>query len=108
MGNFIGTNAAGTSALANVYGMMVFGSNNTIGGNRGGTRNVISGNSGGSAIAIAGGNRNVVQGELIGLNAAGTAAIANGAGISVSSGGNLIGGSTTAARNVISGNTGDV
>jgi len=53
------------------------------------------------------GSTNVIQGNWIGLNAAGTAAAANaGNGIAVFGGStaNLIGGTTAAARNVVSGN----
>jgi len=46
-----------------------------------------------------------VQGCYIGTNAAGTAASANGGGIRINANGITIGGMTSAARNVISGNT---
>ncbi|PZS06572.1 MAG: hypothetical protein DLM70_04665, partial [Chloroflexi bacterium] len=50
-GNFIGTNAAGTSVIGNgLYGICLFGNNGslgaTIGGTAAGARNVISGNGG--------------------------------------------------------------
>src|SRR5207244_676013 len=51
---------------------------------------------------------NTVAGNLIGLTAAGTAAVPNGgAGVGITAGAadNTIGGTTAAARNVISGNT---
>ncbi len=52
---------------------------------------------------------NTIAGNYIGINAAGTAALANAVGVQLTAGGNnnIIGGTTTAARNVISGNTGD-
>src|SRR5437588_115434 len=49
-----------------------------------------------------------VQGCYVGTNAAGSSASPNGgAGIRLNGSGNIIGGTTAAARNVISGNTGD-
>ncbi|HEV8062133.1 MAG TPA: Ig-like domain repeat protein, partial [Gemmataceae bacterium] len=76
-GNFIGTNAAGTATLGNLGdGIYVSSSANTIGGTASGAGNLISGNgSGGIDIT---GTVNVVQGNDIGTNAAGTAAVANG------------------------------
>ena len=122
-GNFIGTNAAGTAALANALGGLLVngGASNTIGGSTGaiGTLgiaafagNLISGNTGdGVEIASATATGNVVEGDTIGTNAAGTAAIANsGNGVAIDSGAstNTIGGLTTTpgtgAGNVISGN----
>ena len=75
-GNYIGTDAAGTVALGNgedgVY--LQDGSNNTVGGTTAAARNVISGN-GWSGLTFDGtGTGNVVQGNYIGTNAAGTAA----------------------------------
>ncbi|HSQ55986.1 MAG TPA: hypothetical protein VLM40_09575, partial [Gemmata sp.] len=70
--------------------------------------NVISGN-GNDGVLITG-SGNLVQGNYIGTNAAGTADLGNGsAGVFVGAGsdvGNLIGGTTPGARNVISGNDG--
>lgn len=108
-GNLVGLNAAGTSAVPNAFaGVTIFGSAkaNTIGGSAG---NVISGNSSqGVLISGLGSDTNVVAGNWIGLNAAGTAAVANGfSGVQIASGAkdNLIGGTTVAARNILSGNT---
>ena len=111
-GNFIGTNPAGTAAIANgtpaarSSGVGVFSgaSNNTIGGG-----NLISGNTAqGIYLTSAGTNGNVISGNFIGLNAAGTAAVTNGfSGIEINGGAqtNVVGGTTVSARNVISGNT---
>ena len=110
MGNYIGTNPAGTAAIANGYpGVEIFSSAsaNTIGGTAPGAGNVISGNTSRGA-TIAGANNNVFAGNLIGLNAAGTAALANlGAGIQIFGGAqaNTIG-STSGGRNFIAGNNG--
>jgi hypothetical protein len=111
-GNYIGLNAAGTAALPNrLAGISIFAgaSNNTIGGTSAGARNVISGNiNQGVAMSDAGTSNNVVAGNYIGLNAAGTAAVPNGfAGVEMfgSASGNTVGGTTASARNVISGNS---
>ena len=106
--NLIGTNAAGTLALGNAdFGIWITNaSGNTIGGASGTDGNVISGN-GLDGIAIsANSNDNLVQGNRIGTNAAGTAAIPNAfAGIWISdSSRNTIGGTVANAGNVISGN----
>ena len=110
-GNFIGTNPAGTGAIPNAWaGVTIFGgaTSNTIGGTAAGAGNLISGNSNqGIYIVNAGTNSNVVAGNLIGVNIAGTAAVPNAyAGVEISTGAqaNTIGGTTAAARNVISGN----
>ena len=109
-GNYIGVNAQGTSAVGNqnygVYGAM----NAVIGGTTAGAGNVISANNV-SGQAYCGGVRadaagQLVQGNYIGTNAAGTAALGN-HGNGLCPGQIQVGGTTPAARNVISGNTGD-
>lgn len=109
-GNFIGTNAAGTAALGNIGngGIHIFNSDgNLIGGTTAGAGNLISGNAP-FGILIVGGSTNTVQGNFVGTNAAGTAAIGNGAGVSIegASHDNLVGGTAAASRNLISGNVG--
>ncbi|MFI5456220.1 MAG: beta strand repeat-containing protein [Isosphaerales bacterium] len=109
-GNDIGTNAAGTSALANGDdGVKIngFATNNTIGGSVSSNLNVISGNlAAGVAISGSSANRNTVAGNEIGTDSAGAVALANGIGVSiVGATANTIGGAVTGARNVISGNT---
>ncbi|HEX3085245.1 MAG TPA: Ig-like domain repeat protein, partial [Pyrinomonadaceae bacterium] len=115
-GNFVGTNATGTSALGNSVGVSVFGAqNSTVGGTTPRARNVISGNLGNGVFVANGSTNNVVQGNLIGTDASGTAAVPNAslnpngaAGIFITGGAqnNTIGGSAAPARNVISGNKG--
>ncbi len=113
-GNFIGTNITGTAAGPgnSQSGVGICSKNNTIGGTTLAARNLISGNSG-AGVGIAGGGDvlqgNRIQGNLLGTNADGTGAVANAIGVSVDSraGGNTVGGTTTGARNVISGNSGD-
>ena len=110
-GNRIGTKADGQAALANGDdGVLIDGAStgNTIGGAAPGAGNLVSGNAQfGVWIWGAGVDSNVVQGNQIGINAAGAAAIANGAdGVLVGNQavGNTIGGTASGAANVISGN----
>ena len=105
--NYIGVGADGITPKHNSRGIQLSNSsNNVIGGTTAATRNIISANSF-SGIDI-NGNGNIVQGNRIGTNAAGTAQLANGAGISIfnapSSENNLIGGTAPGAGNLISGN----
>jgi len=111
-GNYIGSNAAGNGAIANGNdGVRINGgaTGNTIGGIVAAAGNVISANvTEGVEITGAGSNGNTVAANLVGTNAAGTAALANGGdgiGIDGGSTANTIGGTVSAARNVISGNT---
>ena len=99
-GNEIGTNAAG-SAVPNGDGINVGGSGGTIGGTTTGDANVISGNSGYGVKIDA---SCLVVGNDIGTNASGTA-VPNEFGIGVFGSGGTIGGTTTAAANVIAGNS---
>ncbi len=107
-GNYIGTNYAGTAALANTaYGIYVNSNGNTIGGTTAAARNVIAGN-GGPGIRIVG-NSNTVQGNYIGVNATAGGALPNatdGIQMTATATGNTIGGTVAGAGNVISGNTG--
>ncbi|HEU4891732.1 MAG TPA: FG-GAP-like repeat-containing protein [Vicinamibacterales bacterium] len=108
-GNFIGTNPSGTAAAPNnQYGILVQSANNRIDGTTLAGRNVISGNQGtGIIFNGAAANNNAVLGNYIGLNAAGSAPLANPQGILLNggAGGNTIGGS--GIGNVISGNGGN-
>jgi parallel beta-helix repeat protein len=106
LGNYIGTNAAGTAAIPNnADGIRVdFNSTNVaIGGTAPGTRNLVSGN-GDVGIVVTSGTGNVVQGNYVGTNAAGTAAIPNESGIAIGGSGNTIGGTAPGAGNLVSGN----
>ncbi|HTS16672.1 MAG TPA: M12 family metallopeptidase [Verrucomicrobiae bacterium] len=109
-GNYIGLNAAGTSAVANGFaGIEInFASqSNTVGGTSSAARNVISGNEA-QGVFISGNNTafNAVEGNYLGLDATGSAAISNFfAGVEIKSAqSNLVGGLTTGAGNVLSGN----
>ncbi|MDQ1614005.1 MAG: hypothetical protein QOG00_3936 [Pyrinomonadaceae bacterium] len=114
-GNYIGTDATGTVDLGNSgTGLFMQGASNNLVGGLTATPgqapgNVISGN-GGSGIDVNGNAPpgHTFQGNLIGTNAAGTAAIPNlGEGLTIrnSGGGNLVGDQNAQGRNVISGNT---
>ena len=112
-GNLIGTTPSGTGQSANAGSGVLIGSgatSNTIGGNTAGARNIISGNSSnGVTITDSGTSGNVVEGNYIGINSAGTAKLGNTIyGVRVDSAGNTIGGiaaiAGTGAGNVISGN----
>ncbi len=115
IGNYIGVNAAGTAALRNNNGISIAeGSNNVIGGTIPGARNVISGNLSiqilisGSPLGPASGNR--IEGNYIGTNASGTAALNSSFdGIYILSGtNNSVGGAAPGAGNLISGNAAGV
>lgn len=102
-GNYIGTDVSGTLKLPNLYGVSLSkANNNTIGAN-----NVISGNTD-IGILLSGKFtcNNIIKGNLIGLDASGTALLDNQKGIVIKSLShkNIIGGDTIAYRNVISGN----
>jgi hypothetical protein len=109
-GNYIGTDPSGDAGRGNNgHGVFIVDSSgNTIGGTAPGDRNVISGNSpDGIAINGTGATGNLVQGNWIGTTVNGAAAMGNNrAGVTISGGAanNTIGGTTTAARNIISGN----
>ncbi|MEZ5729479.1 MAG: hypothetical protein R3E48_16705 [Burkholderiaceae bacterium] len=108
-GNVIGLNAAGTSVLANdSQGIQVAGgsSSNTVGGTTAAAANIVAGNAF-AGIELNSGSGNVVQGNYVGTNPAGAAALGNGnAGIFLINGtsSNTIGGSVAGARNYVSGN----
>ncbi len=110
-GDFLGTDVSGSQRLGNDYaGVAIFAgaNNNLVGGTAAGAGNTISGNSGyGVYISDSGTAGNVVQADLIGTDASGTHALANGSGgVIIKSGAtnNTIGGTTVEARDVISGN----
>lgn len=100
-GNFIGTDASGTSAIANGVGMDIFDSANSTIGTSGG-RNVISGNQF-DGIGVSGNSPGtVIDNNYIGTDVTGNIALPNEFGIELSSPNVTIG---TTTGNVISGNT---
>jgi uncharacterized repeat protein (TIGR01451 family) len=114
-GNFIGLSRDGAGVIGNGMGILVQGSaGNTIGGTSAGARNVISGNTGdGIRLLDSGSSSNTIQGNLIGMLPTGLTAAPNANGIVLDTstpgaGGaptNLIGGTLSGARNIISANT---
>ena len=102
-GNYIGTDLTGTVALPNSTGVRLSGFDNTVGGMESGAGNLVSGNTG-VGVQLDGYNSRVA-GNLIGTDAAGTAALGNGlVGMRIEGAYNTIGGLTAPARNLISGN----
>lgn len=107
-GNTIGLNVNGTASLPNAgAGMLIEGVSDGIhiGGTAAGAGNVISGNDG-TGIDVESTDDVRIQGNIIGLNAAGTAGVPNGTSEVIVDGASQrlrIGGKTAGARNVISG-----
>jgi hypothetical protein len=108
-GNFIGTTAAGTAVLTASF--TSFGGiripeptsiDNLIGGSAPGAGNVISGING-FGISTSG-TGTVIQGNRIGTDLNGVNKIPNSGGVLATGSNILVGGTTTEARNVISGN----
>ncbi|MCK5598370.1 hypothetical protein KAI78_02000 [bacterium] len=110
-GNYFGTDISGTSALGNtqcgvyITNMSTF---NTVGSTIAGGGNVLSGNQYGVVINGSNGvENNTVIGNFIGTDASGLVDLGNTAcGVYIAGGAqlNTIGGTDTAARNIISGN----
>jgi hypothetical protein len=112
VGNRIGVDVTGSSALPNFVGIRIAGGT----GNRIGTnadrqsddleRNIISGNLSAGIAFDSGSSENTVAGNYVGIAADGSTILGNaGNGITIAnSSHNLIGGSGQSARNVISGN----
>jgi titin len=107
-GNYIGTDVTGATAVSNTnLGVFLSGASGVlVGGTASGAGNVISGNTKAGVYLDSGAAGNTVEGNVIGLKAAGTAALANGIGVylTAAGSGNRVGGTTTSAGNVISGN----
>lgn len=108
VGNYIGTNAAGTAALPNQYGVYVQSDEVTIGGVGIGTGNLISGNTLTGIVLTSGASGTLVFSNRIGTDVDGEPVLGNGGGISLGAGaensviGTLLFDDLT---NVIAGNT---
>lgn len=106
--NIIGLDATGNTILGNgVQGVNLCCTSNTlVGGLVANQGNVISGNGADGIGAGTGSASNTIQGNIVGLNAAGNSERGNGqTGIDLAGTGHLVGGSAAAARNVVSGNS---
>lgn len=110
-GNYIGVAPDGTTQRRNFHGIgLGTSSNNLIGGTTAAARNVIAGNT--FQGILINGNGNTIQGNFIGTNASGTAAVLTStggaqSGVSIenaTSTDNVIGGTAAGAGNLISGN----
>ena len=109
MGNKIGTDHTGSYSIPNIKGIVIPSSSNpldiVIGGDQPGKGNLISGNQE-IGVHIGRASGIVIQGNYIGTDVTGSFAIPNSSGIVMSSAGtgNLVGGVTPDAGNLISGN----
>jgi hypothetical protein len=74
-GNYIGTDATGSLALPNGYGVNCIGASVVVGGSGAGEGNLISGNA--EAIGLQGCSSSTIQGNLIGTDRTGTAPLGN-------------------------------
>jgi hypothetical protein len=103
-GNRIGTDVSGTKALGNLTGVYVDYTDGTlVGGTAAGAGNLIAGNLG-EGIAVLHAESTVIQGNLVGTDVTGTQALGNlgnGIDVQILSTNTVIGGTTTAARNVV-------
>lgn len=110
IGNYIGTNINGTAALGNHNTgivIMAGAASNIIGSDTDGAGNLISGNAvGGIYLQGSGTDNNQVLGNYVGTDYSGMYPLSNGDGIVILGGAssNMIGGISTNARNLISGN----
>jgi hypothetical protein len=112
-GNFIGTDATGTAAFGNGAGVHLLDDGSgevgdVIGGTSPAARNVVSGNLGDGIVSGAGGggSGHHIEGNFVGVDATGAAALGNGGtGINLAffTADTVIGGTTPAERNVVSG-----
>jgi parallel beta-helix repeat protein len=104
--NAIGTDATKTAVLDNDDGVVIHGNSNIVGGDEEDERNVISGNDDAGIRFDADGNGppidNLVQGNVIGLDAGGIAALPNDTGVVIEDAHR-----NALVDNVISGNTDD-
>ena len=99
--NYIGTNAAGDTIAANGYGIAI--GMSAAGNNI--TNNLLSGNTDGG-IVISDAGTTTIKGNKIGTDRTGMFIIANSYGVVINNGsGNIVGGTSPAERNLISGNT---
>jgi hypothetical protein len=113
LGNHIGTDVFGATALPNENGLFVYGADNSIGafysgGNLVTAGNLISGNFNDGVFIVPdfGDGGNLIAANRIGTDGSGTKQLANGTGVRLDgASNNTIGGTALGAGNIISGNT---
>ena len=106
--NYVGLQTGGSTAAANAEGILIAGTNNTIGGTAAGVGNAIAGNTGdGVELSGSGSTGNLVAGDWIGTDSTGSQYFPNATGVEIDAGasGNTIGGTSPGAGNEISGNS---
>ena len=107
IGNYIGTDPAGSNAWPNDRGILISQGAQVIGGPAAGEGNVISGNiNEGIFLQGEGGSNTVIRGNYIGTDASGARSVSNGLhGIHLNAVSHVtVGGTNAGDRNVISGN----
>lgn len=108
-GNLIGTDLSGRLGLGNKLSgvTLASASGNLVGGSVAAARNVISANQLAGVLVSTNSTSNVIAGNFIGVDLTGTNALGNRTnGISINSASaNTVGGTTSSARNIVSGNT---
>jgi CSLREA domain-containing protein len=106
-GNLIGTSVGGNAPVPNSTGIALVGHDNHIGGAGSGEGNLISGNLGSGLLISSSSQSGWIQGNRIGSNAAGAAALPNGTGIESEGSFFSIGGQLPGEGNLIMGNLHD-
>lgn len=106
-GNYLGTNATASDSLSNFIGVEIFGGArfNTVGGLDSTLRNIVSGNEH-IGIRVFDASDNIIIGNYVGTDRTGNYAIGNRDGVSIEGTAkrNIVGGTLTGSRNIISGN----
>ena|GEM_PF-826138 len=105
-GCYLGTTASGEAAKPNGVGVyLASATNNMVGGSQASDRNIISGNNNYGVYLISTATSNEVKGNYFGTDRNGTSPLGNGgSGIYINGSYNIIGGSTSGERNLVSGN----
>lgn len=106
-GNTVGTNAAGNAAVPNFNGLYIVGHDNHLGGPGPGEGNLISGNTAAGILISSSSEGNWIQGNRIGSDSSGAAAIPNGSGIESEGSYSTIGSQWPGEGNLILGNLAD-
>jgi len=104
--NFIGIAVGGTIGVANLNGIEIAGTGNTIGGTAISSINRISGNKNDGILIDSTGSGNLVQGNYVGTDYTGKNPLGNsGNGIEIAGNNNTVGGTASGAGNIIADNS---